>query len=217
MAIDWNQFLSLLKKLFLYKSSTTKVPIKNTSWEEIIWAALAFLYDEKNIEWDPQSHDKSADIIARLDDEDIRISAKAGKIKNERINISSYRLTTFTSLNSMLYFISRQHSLFNYYLICAREEMTDGMKYSVYRVSSARLAPRWFLSHRNWERTQKFYRLKKGLNFEAKIVFKMSNQLWYTIPKNYFISAEIVLSDLFIPYNEMGRGMIRFLKDNIRE
>jgi len=214
MGINWTRFSSLLEKLLEFKTSTTKVPIKDISWEELIWATLAFLFNEQNVEWDPQSHSKSVDIVARVDRQDVRISAKAGILERDIINISSYRLTTFSTINDMLNFIAEQHANFDYYLICAREEMSDGMRYSVFKISSSRLAPPWLVTPANWVETTSGYQLKDGFGFKAKIVLKMSNQLWYTIPKSYFTAEEGILSDFFIPYDELGRGMIKFLEEN---
>jgi len=214
MSLDEKKFSILLKKLVEFKTGTTKIPIKDVSWEELIWATLVFMFGEEKVNWNPQSHAKSVDVTVKIDGKSTKISAKAGEIKSNAINISSYRLTTFETLEGMLDFIKSQHDEFDYYLICARQKVSEGIKYTVFKVPASRLAPPWLTDPGNWLKTNSSYEIKDGFEFNAKIVFKMSNQLWYTIPKSYFSSSEIILSDFFIPFDELGKGMIKFLKDN---
>ena len=79
------------------------------------------------------------------------------------------------------------------------------------KASSNRLAPTWLVNKNNWTEGHNAYELKKGFSFDAKIVFKMSNQLWYSIPLNYFLPQEKITS-ISLPLNELGKGLIDFLK-----
>lgn len=62
MVFDDEKFSKVLGKLIEFKSGTTRVPIKDISWEELIWATLVFMYGNDNVDWNSQSHEKSVDI-----------------------------------------------------------------------------------------------------------------------------------------------------------
>ncbi|GIW68164.1 MAG: hypothetical protein KatS3mg099_112 [Candidatus Parcubacteria bacterium] len=213
MQIHHQRVAEVLQELIAFKSGTTRVPIKSDSWEEIIWATFAFLEGEHKVHWDPQSHEQSVDIVVELEKRVIKISAKSGVIKRGAfLTISSYRLTTFSSLRDKLAFIRHQHMSFDYYLICAREDKREVVRYSLFQVAAERLAPSWLLQPAHWKKASSGYVLKDGFGFKAKIVFKMSNQLWYTIPLTYFSQDESV-GDVEIPREAMGRGLLQYLHE----
>jgi hypothetical protein len=216
MSIDENKFSLLIKQLLKFKIGTTKIPIKDVSWEELIWATLVIMFGEEKVDWDSQSHAKSIDITVEIDGKSIKISAKSGEIKSDAINISSYRLTTFETLEGMLNFIKSQHDKFEYYLICARQKVNNGIKYTVFKVPASRLAPDWLINPKNWLKDDSGFKLRNGFDFKAKIVKKMSNQLWYNIPVRYFKPNEQIL-DISIPNNELGKGLIEFLENYAKE
>lgn len=170
------------------------------------------MYGHSNVYWNSQSHEKSVDIKVNVSDSLIQISAKGGIIKNNLLTVSSYRLTTFNKLEYKLKFIRDQHRKFNFYLICAREidEANKAVNYLIIKVPSVKLAPSGMLNIKNWEETKTGYELKNDLGFKAKIVFKMSNQLWYLIPLDYFSNDEKLLK-ISIPVKGLGGGLIDFL------
>src|SRR3989338_5715095 len=213
MSFNEKEFSEIVETLIKFKSGITKIPIKDTSWEELIWATLAFMYGENKVDWDPQSHEKSVDIRAKINSDDIGISAKGGVIKSGILNISSYRLTTFSTLQNKLDFIREQHTLFHFYLICARELNTkqSAVEYTVIKVSSAKLAPLEILNVKSWKTVKSGYELKKDVGFKARIVHKMSDQLWYSIPLDYFTGTEKLVR-ISIPVKDLGKGLIDFLK-----
>ena len=216
MNLDNKKFSNLLQRLIEFKSGITKVPIRAESWEELIWATLVFMFGEEKVNWDPQSHEKSVDIKVKLNSNILKISAKAGEIKKGMIAISSYRLTTFNKLREMLQFIKEQHNSFDFYLICVREIKRNTITYHVIKTPSDKLAPRWLVTEDNWISTKHGHTLKDGLGFKANIVFKMSNQLWYSIPIDYFSPAEHIVN-ITIPLKELGKGLIEFLRNNIKK
>ncbi|MBU6500891.1 MAG: hypothetical protein KGJ89_02095 [Patescibacteria group bacterium] len=215
MSFNDKKFSEIIKKLIKFKSSTTRIPIKDVSWEELIWATLVFIYGGSNVEWDSQSHEKSVDVKANIDNVAVKISAKGGIIKNELLTISSYRLTSFNKLKDRLSFIKNQHENFDFYLICARN--VDSKKgithYTILRVPPTKFAPPSILLTRNWKKTKGGYELKINPGFKVKIVSKMSNQLWYSIPLDYFSNDE-KLTSVSIPNDKLGDGLIEFLKNN---
>lgn len=206
------KFSRIIEKLIEFRAGTTRLPIKDVGWEELIWAALVFMYGGKNVEWDSQSHTKSVDLKVEIDGKLLQISAKGGIIKNGALSVSSYRLTTFNNLSEKLKFIGNQHAHFDFYLICAREEESaTTIRYSVIKVPASKFAPLWMLQMRNWKKTNGGYELKEGLGFAAKIVSKMSNQLWYSIPLEYFAHSEI-LATISLPKESLGVGLLEFLR-----
>lgn len=215
MSFDDKKFSNIIKKLIEFKSGITRIPIKDASWEELIWATLVFMCGGNNVEWNSQSHEKSIDIKATINNVVLKISAKGGVIEKGLLTVSSYRLTTFNTLKDKLNFIKNQHKSFDFYLICARklDETNKTINYLVIKTPARKLAPAAMLDIKNWKKTKNGYELKRGLGFDAKIVFKMSNQLWYSIPLNYFSSSEKLIN-VSIPIKELGRGLIDFLKNN---
>lgn len=211
MNFNGSKFSKIIRELIKFKSGTTHIPISAASWEELIWATLVFMYGVKNVDWDSQSHEKSVDIKAKIGAKLFRISAKGGNIKNGLVTTSSYRLTTFADLKDKLQFIKNQHKKFNFYLICVREIKKDSVVYTVIKTNPDKMAPGWMTAEENWEKTKNGYELNKNFGFNAKIVSKMSNQLWYEIPFGYFSNREI-LTVLEIPKEYLGTELIKFLK-----
>lgn len=218
MSLQNPQFAKVLRELIRFKASTTIIPIKAENWEELIWATLVFMFGEEKVIWNPQSHEKSVDIKAKIDGDFLKISAKAGKITKAFLTISSYRLTTFDTLKDQLSFIKKQHDNFDFYLICAREinKAKDYIDYCVIKIDSKRLAPNWLLAEDNWQQVKTGYELKQNFDFDAKIVFKMSNQLWYKIPIKYFSAQEIMVK-VRIPFEYLGKGLVWFLEKKVKK
>ncbi len=215
MNFNDKKFSNAIKKLIKFKTGVTTIPIKDTSWEELIWAALVFMFGDDKVEWNSQSHEKSVDIKAKINNSSLKISAKGGVIKNNVLSVSSYRLTTFNTLAEKLNFIKTQHSSFDSYLICAREIDTvkKTVNYLVLKVDSTKLAPTSMLKTESWEKSKAGYELKIKSPFGAKIVFKMSDQLWYSIPLDYFSKTER-LASLSVPIKDLGNGLINYLRNN---
>jgi hypothetical protein len=178
--IDWEKFKELSIKLIKYKTKITVVPIKAMSWEEIIYTVL--IYMEKKVVWSPGSHSKGIDLEIILNGENLNISAKAGKITRKTLSLSSYRLTRFGYLGDMLQFIRENAKMLDVYLICARHETKKELIYNIFRIDSKYLIPAKMLDPINWKETSSAWNLHFDVGFQARIVKKMSNQLWYSIP-----------------------------------
>lgn len=155
------------------------------------------------------------DIKAIINKKEVKISAKGGIIKNNILSVSSYRLTSFNNLRDKLNFVKQQHINFDFYLICAREVRKDQtINYLVIKTSPTKLAPPAMLDERSWKRTKNGYELKGGtVKFNAKIVSKMSDQLWYSIPLSYFSDNEKIVN-VSISKKELGKGLVDFLAKN---
>ncbi len=209
MSFNSQKFSNVIGKLVEFKSGTTRVHINSTSWEELIWAALVFLYGEEKIDWDFRSHEKSVDIKADINGKVLKISAKAGSIKGDKLTISSYRLTTFNNLTDKLKFIKNQHDNLDFYLTCSKRTQKEKIIYTIIKIKPNKLAPEWMMKEGNWTKTKNGYELNPGFDFNAKIVAKMSNQLWYTIPISY-VKGD-VLTEVEILEKNLGKELIKFL------
>lgn len=209
MSFNSQKFSKIIGKLVEFKSGTTRVHINSTSWEELIWAALVFLYGEEKIDWDSQSHEKSVDIKANINGKVFKISAKAGSIKGGILTVSSYRLTTFNNLADKLKFIKNQHDNLDFYITCSKTIQKEKIIYTILKIKPNKLAPNWMMKEGNWTKTKAGYQLNSGFDFKVKIVTKMSNQLWYTIPASYIKSD--ILKRVEISKKDLGKELIKFL------
>lgn len=211
--INWQRFKELVSKLIRYKTQTTSVPVRAESWEEVIYAVL--LYMEYKVVWEPTSHAKGVDIKVEINGDELGISAKGGKVvTNDRnlLTISSYRLTRYGGIESMLEFLRENAEEIDIYLICAREEKGANVQYRVFKITAHALVPAEMLDSSNWREDNQAWVLtegtKKGL--EARIVKKMSNQLWYTISLNYPPLETLV--EVTISKKEIGVALVEVLK-----
>jgi hypothetical protein len=182
--ISWERFKDLTVKLIEYRIKTTKVPVRAESWEEIIYAVL--LYMEHKVSREPTSHVREVDLEVKINAQTLKISAKAGKIKEKILTLSSYRLTRFGYLGDMLSFLKENAKEIDLYLICAREEKKNKVSYYIFKAYPKTLVPKTMLNPINWKETASSWNLQAKTGFEATIVKKMSNQLWYSVPLDFY-------------------------------
>ena len=182
--VNWNKFKELATKLIEFKAKVSRMPIRAENWEEVIYAVL--LYMEYEVSWEPTSHAKGIDLEIKVNGDALKISAKGGKITdNQELTLSSYRLTRFGTLPKMLEFLNKNATELDVYLICAREEKQDSVNYHIFRILPTALVPEKALNPNNWEESNQGWKLKADVGFDASIVKKMSNQLWYSIPLSF--------------------------------
>lgn len=206
--LDWDRFKELAAKLIDYKAKTSSVPVRAESWEEVIYAVL--LYMEHNVSWEPTSHAKGVDLEVRMGQETLRISAKGGKIANQRLSLSSYRLTRFGSLSNMLEFLEANANEIDIYLICAREDKYKHIRYNVFNLLPTALVPSAALQVGSWRENNQGWELKANVGFEARIVKNMSNQLWYSIPISFPHLEQ--LAQVEISKSEIGSKLVEILE-----
>lgn len=207
--IDWKRFKELTTKLIEFKAKISRVPIRAESWEEVIYAVL--LYMEYKVNWEPTSHAKGVDLEIKINGEPLRVSAKGGKItNNQELTLSSYRLTRFGTLPKMLEFLDKNATELDVYLICAREEKPNSVKYHIFRILPNTLVPQKALNPNNWKEDGQAWKLKTDVGFEASIVKKMSNQLWYTIPLNFSHLERLTVVE--ISKKDIGSTLVEILE-----
>lgn len=206
--LNWDRFKGLAVKLIDYKAKTSSVPVRAESWEEVIYAVL--LYMEYEVTWEPTSHAKGVDLEVKIGQETLKISAKGGKITDQKLSLSSYRLTRFGSLANMLGFLRDNAEEIDIYLICAREDKYRHVRYNVFRVLPKVLVPAVALQAENWVEDKQGWELKANVGFEARIVKSMSNQLWYSIPIDFPHLER--LATVEISKSEIGSKLVEILK-----
>lgn len=206
--VNWNKFKELATKLIEFKAKISKMPIRAESWEEVIYAVLVYM--EYEVTWEPTSHAKGVDLEIKINGETLKISAKGGKITdNQVLTLSSYRLTRFGTLHKMLEFLNKNATELDVYLICAREERQESVKYHIFRILPSALVPEKALNPNNWEENDQGWKLKADVGFEASIVKKMSNQLWYSIPLNFSHLERLTI--VKISKKDIGSTLVKIL------
>ena len=207
--VNWNRFKELATKLIEFKAKISRMPIRAENWEEVIYAVL--LYMEYEVTWEPTSHTKGVDLEIKINGEILKISAKGGKITdNQELTLSSYRLTRFGTLPKMLEFLNKNATELDVYLICAREEKQDSVKYHIFRILPKALVPEKVLNPNNWEESDQGWKLKADVGFEASIVKKLSNQLWYSIPLNFSHLERLTI--VKISRKDIGSTLVKILE-----
>jgi hypothetical protein len=207
---DWLEFTKRLEKLIAYVSSATRTPINGELWEEVIYHTLRSMgskYQGGGPKWVSGSHAPGADLWI----DEFGISAKAGNIKNDRLVISSYRLTRFADLESMIAYIDGPGKNFDIYLCCARIDTANQRTYNVFVVPNDAFAA----SELKWTEllSQKDNKISgwRGINDQGVIVSiykSMSNQLWIELP----LSACRSLLQVNIPKASLGQSLEAILK-----
>jgi len=178
LSFDWDTFSLNLEKLIKFHSLNSVVPINADRWEEIVNATLNFM--GRNPKWNQGSHSAGADIWI----EAFVISAKSGKVSNDNLIISSYRLTRFGNLEKMKEFIDGKGKNFDIYLCCAKIDNKTERVYKVFLIGADTISAK----KTNWSKSYNKKKLHSGWEGSdnqgilLRIVKKMSNQLWMEVP-----------------------------------
>lgn len=168
--IDYKKLSSDLIELFRSYHSLLTVPINGTVWENLLFNSLSKQSDD--VIWNNGSHEIGTDIKFN----NIRISCKGGRIKGtrkDRLKISSYRTTTYKTLEEKLDFFEDKHE--DVYF-CLTYKETDRHEYKLFTFDAN------ILDYRSlkWKETKKEW---KGIGtFTANIKKAMSDQLWLSLP-----------------------------------
>jgi hypothetical protein len=196
--MDLNEFNEKLKKHIEFRLDQSKIKITDLVLEELISFAME---DSKHDHlYESGSHKKGGDIST--DDESYSI--KSSKIKNDILNISSFRLTRYgNDLDAMIYFIDNDGKNFDKYFVLARNETTEQIKYSFYTIPSnifSATEMKW-IDTKNKNNKITGWNTIENDDVKLKIVKSMSNQLWIEINTEFVkdhLSFEIIrnISDL---------------------
>ena len=208
---DWETFSTKALKLLKYASLSTSAPVNAGRWEEIVFHVLKNMgqkYKDDDPKWESGSHAPGADLWT----DSFAISAKAGSIKNSTLSISSYRLTRFEDLASMITFIDGAGKNFDIYLCCARIDHADGKRsYKIFVLPADVFVAKklkWTeqISAKNGKISGWGGIGNDGI--KVKIQSKMSNQLWIEIP----LALCTMVGEITIPREALGIKLSEELK-----
>jgi len=173
---------TIFKKVITGYHMINKPPIKEAVWEDInnkIVQNVVDITDEAN-----GNHKSGEDV--KYDKKSI--SNKTTKINNNKLAISSYRLTNVCSAKSygiekdIKEEIKERNKNFDYYSILAREEKGDIIIYSWY------IIPKDYyvfkinkLTHKIGKKSSNKGNIIGWESSNCSITFSMSSQLWFTI------------------------------------
>ncbi len=208
---NWASFAKRAIKLLDFASRSTIAPVDAGRWEEIVFHALKDMGEKYNgglPEWRVGSHAPGADI--RTDS--FGLSIKSGAIKDEKIVISSYRLTRFSNLKEMTAFIDGGGKNFDLYLCCARMDKKDGSRaYTIFAIP----ADVFTATKLTW--TESFGKrsgVTSGWHGVSKngvvvdIVKNMSSQLWMQIP----LKLCLKIGEVGISKDQLGSALSKVLR-----
>lgn len=225
MDINFTLFNEELEKEIISYSLTNKIPITNLSWEErVVNALVQSGVDLSDIEWKPGSHKSGRDIRVY----DYGFSCKSMSANNKGIAaLSSFRTTTFNTLAEKINFIDNGGKNFSHYLVIARRELTNHLRYKTYMINANYIQASEF----NWTETfgkqtrncgeSTGWKTEYRDGLRLKIARKMSDQLWIYLDtdKLHDVGGVRVLTETLIRYDQIGRywNEIRGHILNVRE
>ncbi len=221
MDINLNKFgYELGKEIILY-SFINQIPITSLAWEERVYNALIYSdVDNKDIIWIPGSHKSGKDIDVY---NKYAFSCKSMVAYRGIASLSSFRTTSFNTLEDKINFIDNKGKNFTHYLIIARTYTKNYLKYIAYMIDANYI----LASKYEWEET--FGKKKKNLGkftgwqttqytdgIKLKIIRSMSDQFWIYMDTNNFYENENVkiLSEVSIEKKYIGKYW-KFHRDGV--
>jgi hypothetical protein len=168
----------IIKHHELYDSKVSSV-----LWEEILYKS--FITNNLKSEWNMGGHGVGTDVKC----EGVSISCKSGLIKGKKIkklNISSYRTTTFKTLEEKLNYLDKKHEDVIFSLVY------DNQKYKIFVFQQPKI------SNLSWTETNGQWKCvdKNNTWNEFKISKKMSDQFWMNLSIDNWNKWGIQIYDL---------------------
>lgn len=178
-------FFNKLEKSIRGHHISNTTPIKESVWENVFKCALK--HDGLSPQCKNGSHLPGKDVTAVFDDDTTqKYSCKSCKIHRGIISISSYRLTTCTTIPQFIYEIDVKRNNFDSYAILAREDVIEEQEilYTLYMIPSSFIKAGDFQWKEHYSTSERFTGwhtdTKDGMSMS--ITKSMSNQLWIKIP-----------------------------------
>jgi len=201
--VNFKKFKRELRKEIVFYSLLNKIPITNITWEERVVNALNYSGTE-NVLWTPGSHQSGKDIKTP----NYSFSCKSMFEKRGIARLSSFRTTTYPTIEEKINFIDNIGKNFTHYLIISRANFKKHLRYRVYMIEANYICAKNF----NWD--SYYSKNKRFLGWETdyinglklKIVKNMSAQLWIYIDVNDLKDNSCVrlLVDVSIYYKNLG-------------
>jgi hypothetical protein len=186
MDINFEKFKEGLRKEIIVYSFLNKIPITSFAWEERVYNALVFSgIDDKSIIWTPGSHKSGADI--NIGDK-YSFSCKSMITKRNIVRISSFRTTSFKTLEDKIHFIDNKGKNFTHYLVITRTYFKHRLRYAVYMIDANYIQASMYDWKETFGKDSKFtgWKTKFVNGIMLKIKRGLSDQLWISININNF-------------------------------
>lgn len=209
MNLNLERFGDELQKEIVVYSFLNKILISNLTWEERVYNALLYSgVSPEDIEWTPGSHKSGKDIGVY----NLSFSCKSMVTERGVASLSSFRTTTFETLEDKIDFIDNSGKNFSHYLIAARTHGEDSLIYRAYMIDANYIRA----SKYEWEET--YGKTKRNLGkftgwqtnyvdgIKLKIAHNMSDQLWIYMDTNglYNDDGVRVLTEVSIKHQYLG-------------
>lgn len=176
-----------------------KNPIIERNWEEIFVQAYKNNNKAHSIIYNSGSHTSGVDCTI----DGINYSNKTSKIKNNKIDISSYRLTKCNNdITNIIKEIDVIRKNFDFYALLAREEINNEIIYNYYKIPANFFMAKDFQWFKKYTKLGKFSGWKTNVinNISLDINESMSSQLW--IHTNKDTLKQYLENIINVPVNE---------------
>lgn len=181
------------------------VKITDLTLEELIvqtWRSIGF-----NPEWDAGGHSPGKDIgVATLN---LGFSVKSGKENSKRLTISSFRTTTFKTLQEKLEYFDGAGKNYTHYLVLSRHEKKACKSRPVGSITyTARMIPADIVvaSDKKWSVTPSGWASNTTDGVRLRIQKKMSDQFWFDIEKDTLDNHPDIIHLFSREINDNERG-----------
>jgi len=179
--LNYNEFCENFEKnLYEYHKLFIDIPLTSVHLEQLIKQALTNIKNTQNITHKIDSHSSGVDLILKQNNDTFKISIKSGAYNSKKnlLNFSSYRTTTFKTINEKINFINQEHSDFQINL-AKKDNWNKTKQYRLFVFDSKQ----FLLKNLNFKEDESGW-FNKNEQFEIIIRKKLSDQVWYTINLN---------------------------------
>lgn len=199
------EFASVFEKIVTDYSLVFGTKITDLTLETLIYKALQRC--KLSPVWDSGGHGPGMD-ISFLNDE-YRLSVKSAKETANRLTISSFRTTTYDTLQEKLDYFDGSGKNFNYYFVLSRIEKKACKSRPIgNRKYIARMIPADLVvaGNKQWYETNSGWACEKTDGVTMRIQKKMSDQFWFDIDKDIIDNSPDVINlfEIDMGYDELG-------------
>lgn len=183
------QFLTRLTELIKTHHKLYRFPVKGEMWEDLFDTCI----NQDRDFWNAGNHDKKVDVVC--ESTGLTFQNKAGSISNGELEWSGHRLTRFDTIEDKLSFLETSNP--DYYVMLSRDkkEWASGVRKYYFIIFKPEVID---YSKLQWSETKSRNGMVSGwsgvnpeVNYTAKIVKSMSDQLWTKASMDLFDVYEI--------------------------
>jgi hypothetical protein len=181
--IDLNnsKFYQIFEKyLEGYHNLFPNIPLQDNHLESIIEKSFIETEEIQNVDHTPLSHSIGYDLSIKQNNINSKISIKSGKYnsKNNTLIFSSYRTTSYKTINEKIDFINKNH--FDYQINFSKKDVWDKTKEYKFLVFSKE---QFKINNLEFKEDESGW-LTENEYIKINIRKSMSDQVWYTVNLN---------------------------------